>query len=86
MKYLKGFKNYESVIIPDKLVSDFEIRNFDDLVNYGIANEFDVLLYNEFYNSLSDKNKKSAPPSHAPFFALFDPIKKDQHLLLVSLD
>jgi len=81
MKYLKRF---EAVIMPNKIESshdhhrpDYEvIRTFEDLVEYGRINDFDVVEYNEFYNSLSEKNQKEAPPRHAPFFALFHPIRK----------
>jgi hypothetical protein len=73
MKYLKRF---EAVIMPNKIESNHVIRTFEDLVEYGRINDFDVVEYDEFYNSLSEKNKKEAPPRHAPFFALFHPIRK----------
>lgn len=73
MKYLKRF---EAVIMPNEIESNHVIRTFEDLVEYGRINDFDVVEYDEFYNSLSEKNKKEAPPRHAPFFALFHPIRK----------
>lgn len=73
MKYLKRF---EAIIVPDKIENNKEITSFDELIEYGLENDFDVVEYDEFYNSLSEKNQKEAPPRHAPFFALFHPIKK----------
>lgn len=78
MKYLKTFRLYESIIVPDMIESDMEIESYDDLVKYGEENGFDVVEYGEFYSSLSDDDKKSAPPERGgpPFFALFHPIRK----------
>lgn len=75
MKYLKKFN--ESIIIPSKIESKMNIESFDDLVEYGNKNNFDVVKYDEFYNSLDDIDKKTAPSSLGiPFFALFHPIRK----------
>jgi len=77
MKHLKGFKIFEAVIIPQKLESDLIINSFDSLVEYGTQNGFDVVEFDEFYNSLSEADKKGAPPRRgAPFFALFHPERK----------
>jgi hypothetical protein len=82
MKYIKPFRTYESVIVPDKTGSDMQIRNIDDLKEYGNRNDFDVVEYDEFYDSLSDEDKKTAPPKPSflsigpPFFALFHPTNK----------
>ena len=73
MKYLKKF---EAVIVPDKIDNDKEITSFDELIEYGNQNDFDVVEYDEFYNSLGEKSQKEAPPRHAPFFALFHPVRK----------
>jgi hypothetical protein len=83
MKYLKRF---EAVIIPNKIENDYNIRTFGDLVEYGRINDFDVVEYDEFYNSLSEKNQKEAPPRHAPFFALFHPIKKRAMFVVSNRD
>jgi len=77
MKYLKKFKLFEAVIIPDKIKEVRKLLSFDDLVEYGVVNGFDVVEYNEFFETLSDNNKKTAPPKGAiPFFALFNPLRK----------
>jgi hypothetical protein len=75
MKHLKQFKIFEAVIMPDKLDNDTrEIRSFEDAVRFGEENNFDVVDYDTFYNSLSERNKKTAPPRvGVPFFALFNP-------------
>jgi len=83
MKYLKRF---EAVIMPNKIENDYNIRTFEDLVEYGRINDFDVVEYDEFYNSLSEKNQKEAPPRHAPFFALFHPIKKRAMFVVSNRD
>ena len=74
MKYLKKFN--EAVIIPDELKGDREIKSFDDLVEYGKENNFDVVEYDEFYASLKEDDQKTAPSKEAPFFALFHPERK----------
>lgn len=75
MKYLKSFTDLnESVIMPTKLNGSIKLSSYDDLSNYGKENDFDVVEYEEFYNSLSDDDKKTAPPKGVPFFALFHPI------------
>ena len=76
MKYLKTYKTFEAVIIPQKIESDLFINSFDDLVEYGNQNDFDVVGYDEFYDSLNELDKKTAPPKFAPFFALFHPERK----------
>jgi hypothetical protein len=81
MRYLKKF---EAVIIPNKLKNNNNIRTFDDLVKYGDENDFDVVEYDEFYNSISEKNQREAPPRTAPFFALFHPIRKRAMFVVVN--
>ena len=77
MKHLKNFAKFEAVIIPPKLEGDDDIRSFESLVRYGQKNDFDVVEYNEFYESIGDGDKKTAPPRFGvPFFALFHPIRK----------
>lgn len=77
MKYLKRFELFEAIIIPQKIESDLTINSFDDLVEYGKKNEFDVVDYDDFHNSLTDADKKNAPPKvGVPFFALFHPERK----------
>lgn len=76
MRYIREFKSFEAIIIPNKNKNEI-VSSFDDLVEYGKDNGFDVVLYDDFYNSLSEVDKKTAPPRGViPFFALFHPIKK----------
>lgn len=74
MKYLKRFS--EAVITPEKMGESGEIDSYEKLVKYGEENGFDVVSYDEFYNSLGEEDKKTAPPKGFPFFALFHPINK----------
>jgi hypothetical protein len=78
MKHLKHFKIFEAVIMPSKIESNSEIHSFESAVEYGIENDFDVVEYDEFYNSLGEGDKKTAPPRRGgpPFFALFHPVRK----------
>lgn len=73
MKYIKYFK--ESIIIPDITENDnTKLSTFEDAVEYGNKNGYDVVMYDDFINSLSERNKKTAPPKgQIPFFALFNP-------------
>ncbi len=83
MKYLKNYKFFEKIIIPDKLDNNTPLYNYDDLVRYGNNNGFDVVNYDEFYDSLSEHDKKTAPPKYGqPIFALFHPIKKTPMFVL----
>lgn len=82
MKYIKNYKFFEKIIIPDKL-DNTTFSNYQDLVRYGNDNGFDVVNYDEFYDSLSEKDKKTAPPRYGqPIFALFHPIKKTPMFVL----
>ena len=77
MKHLKTYKIFESVIMPNKIEDDSNINSFESAVEFGQRNDFDVVEYDEFYNSLGEADKKTAPPSRGvPFFALFHPIRK----------
>lgn len=77
MRYIKKFKIYEAVIIPNKLDNKSVVNSFDSLVEYGANNDFNVVEYDEFYNSLSNPDKRNAPPRQGPpFFALFHPERK----------
>lgn len=82
MRYLKSFK--EAVIIPDKMKTG-QINSFSALKKYGEKNGFDVVDYDEFYQSLSDEDKKTAPPRiGVPFFALYHPERKKPMFVLVD--
>ena len=77
MKHLKTFNIFEAVIMPAKIEDDFQVNSFESAVEFGQRNDFDVVEYDEFYNSLGEADKKTAPPSRGiPFFALFHPERK----------
>jgi hypothetical protein len=72
MKHLKTYNLFEAVIMPNRTENNFRINSFEDSVEYGIQNDFDVVQYDEFYNSLDDNDRKTAPPRRGvPFFALY---------------
>ncbi len=58
MRYLKKF---EAVIMPDSIDDNSVVNSFQSAVEFGLKNNFDVVDYDDFYNSLSEKNKKTAP-------------------------
>lgn len=75
MKHLKHFKTFEAVIMPSDTEDNSVVNSFDSAVEFGQRNDFDVVDYETFYNSLGDEDKKTAPPKvGVPFFALFHPI------------
>lgn len=77
MKKIKSFKQFEAVIMPPKSENNMNIRSYEDAVEYGRQREFDVVEYDEFYNSLGEADKKTAPlKGGVPFFALFHPERK----------
>lgn len=77
MKHLTPFKIFEVVIIPAKIEDDTQVNSFESAVEFGQRNDFDVVEYDEFYNSLGEADKRTAPPSRGvPFFALFHPERK----------
>lgn len=77
MKHLTPFKIFEAVIIPAKIEDDTQVNSFESAVEFGQRNDFDVVEYDEFYNSLGESDKRTAPPSRGvPFFALFHPERK----------
>lgn len=84
MKHLKKFN--EAVIMPEKLSGNFNIDSFESLVKYGEKNGFDVVEYREFYDSLPESDKKTAPPEFGcpPFFALFHSIRKKPMFVVVN--
>jgi hypothetical protein len=85
MKHIKNFKLFEAVIMPQRLDNNSVVNSFESLIRYGQENEFDVVNYDEFYNSLPEADKKTAPPRHGiPFFALFHPVNKRPMFVLVD--
>ena len=80
---LKSFK--EAVIIPQKIEDNSLVNSFESAKKFGESNGFDVVNYDEFYNSLGDGDKKTAPPKHGvPFFALFNPVTRKPMFVLVD--
>lgn len=85
MKYIKKFELFEAVIMPTKIEDKATVNSFNSAKEFGERNGFDVVGYDEFYNSLSEENKKTAPPRHGvPFFALFNPIRRKPMFVLVD--
>jgi hypothetical protein len=83
MKHLKPFKIFEAVIIPTPIEDNANVNSFESAVAFGQRNDFDVVDYDEFYNTLSEENKKTAPPRRGvPFFALFNPIRRKAMFVL----
>ena len=76
MKHLKPFNIFEAVIMPSKIEDDSNVNSFESAIEFGQRNDFDVVEYDEFYNSLGDADKRTAPPRRGvPFFALFNPVR-----------
>ncbi len=85
MKYLKKFELFEAVIIPSKIEDNATVNSFQSAYEFGQRNGFDVVNYDEFYNSLGEGDKKTAPPRQGvPFFALFHPERKRPMFVLVD--
>ena len=83
MKHLKPFNIFEAVIIPSPIEDDAQVNSFESAVEFGQRNDFDVVNYDEFYNTLSEENKKTAPPRRGvPFFALFNPVRRKAMFVL----
>jgi len=69
--------------MPPQSENNMIIRSYEDAVEYGHQSEFDVVQYDEFYNSLTEADKRNAPPRFnprervgAPFFALYHPERR----------
>lgn len=87
MKYLKNFEIFEAVIMPSKIEDNDPVNSFESAVEFGQRNDFDVVGYDEFYNSLGEADKKTAPPRiGVPFFALFHPIRKKPMFVLSDVN
>jgi hypothetical protein len=58
--------------MPPEINDDSVIKSFSDLKQFGERNGFDVVNYDEFWASISENDRKTAPPrSGVPFFALY---------------
>ena len=83
MKYLKPFNIFEAVIMPSTIEDNNQVNSFQSAKEFGERNRFDVVGYDEFYNSLGEADKKTAPPRQGvPFFALFHPVRKKPMFVL----
>lgn len=78
MKHLQIFERFtvnEAVIVPDPLENRGfpPMLNYDDLLRYAQVNNFDVVNFRDFYSSLNERDKRTAPPENSPvpFFALY---------------
>lgn len=82
MKHLKPFN--ENVIIPENIDLS-NVRDVRSLKEVGKKFGFDVVNYDEFYNSLSTEDRKTCPPKHNmqhPIFALFHPTNKKPMIVI----
>lgn len=83
MKHILSYKLFEAVILPPEIDDNDPITSIEAAIDFGRRHDFDVAGYDEFYNSLSEVDKQTAPPPFnpierrgSPFFALFHPIRK----------
>jgi hypothetical protein len=85
MKHIKEFGLFEAVIMPSKIEDDAPVNSFESAVEFGQRNGFEVVDYDEFYDSLGEADKRTAPPRRGmPFFALFHPIRKTPMFVLTD--
>ena len=73
----KGFVN-ESVILPPTIDNVPRFQSLNDVIEFGDTIGVDVVEYDEFFDSLNDTDKETAPPRvpvggrmPPPFFALY---------------
>jgi hypothetical protein len=78
MKYIKRFN--EAIVVPDKkmlrnlyseiesILSKSKQISFDNLKEISEKYGINIISYDEFYNLLSDNNKKEAPPKGVTMF------------------
>jgi len=74
----------EAIIIPKSLYLN-DVYDVESLKQKGEEYGFDVVDYDDFIKSLSDEDKKTAPPSghpSVPIFALFHPIMKKPMMVI----
>lgn len=93
MKHIKRFNeaivNHQSEDI-DNFISI--LRNegmmipFERMVEIGEENNIEVVDYDKFYEDLPERDKSTAPPRQAPFFALVNPVTKRPRLVLQKKD
>ena len=82
MKHIKEFELFEAIIMPPVIRDNATVNSFDSAVEFGQRNGFEVVDYEEFYDSLGEADKRTAPPKGTPFFALFHPIRKTPMFVL----
>lgn len=84
MRYIKKFKTFEGIISPTEITDNRDINSFEELVEYGNDNDFDVVNYDDFFNSLSTDDQQSAPPRNGvPFFALYH-LEREKPMFVLS--
>jgi hypothetical protein len=88
MKYIKRFNeaivDYNNPEI-DSLMKDIEDSNkktftISELSEMSEPYNIEIVNYDTFYDDLPQRDKKTAPPRNAPFFALVNPVTKSQEL------
>jgi hypothetical protein len=90
MKYIKRFNeaivDYNNPEI-DSLMKDIEESNkktftIAELSELSEPYNIEIVNYDTFYNDLPQRDKKTAPPRNAPFFALVNPVTKKPRIVL----
>jgi hypothetical protein len=90
MKYIKRFNeaivDYNNPEI-DSLMKDIEDSNkktftITELSEMSEPYNIEIVNYDTFYNELPQRDKKTAPPRQAPFFALVNPVTKKPRIVL----
>lgn len=55
---------------------------FKEVVEVGKKHDVDVVDYRTFYNELPQEDKSTAPPQHAPVFALVNPVNNKPRVVI----
>jgi len=84
MKYIKSFKLFEAIIVPETIKLG-TISDMKSLKSECDKNGISLVHYDEFLSSLPEEDKKTAPPKgdlRTPFFALFHPVLKQPQVVI----
>jgi hypothetical protein len=91
MRYLKKFNeaivDYKNEDVDDLMA---EINTYprhhrfqlSDLARLGTEYNIEIVDYDTFYRDLPQRDKATAPPRHAQFFALVNPVSKRPRIVL----
>jgi len=78
---------FEAVIIPKEIERAGRFGTFEDVLDYARKIDIDIVGYGEFYESLSEADKKTSPKrGGSPFFALLHPERKKPMFVLDNPD